>query len=65
MRAEYTGRYPGYVHVDGEGKNQDTDGFDMTLDEAAELWASLPEAIKDAEEAKPDLLPCPHCGAVP
>ena len=62
MRAEYRGYMPGVIHVDAED-SECVKSFRMTLEEATVLWASLSDAIRDAEDAMPDLLPCPHCGS--
>ena len=63
MKAEYTGRYPGMIQItDNNGVCYEVDNFEISTDEARELLASLSQAILDAEEAKPTILPCPFCG---
>lgn len=60
MKAEYTGRYPGMIQItDNNGVCYAVDKIEISMEEARELLASLPQAIMDAEEARPVILPCP------
>lgn len=69
MKAEYTGRYPGIIQItagsmeikipDKSGACFAVDKIEISMEEARELLASLPQAIMDAEEARPVILPCP------
>ena len=66
MKAEYTGRYPGIIQItDNNGVCYEVDSFEISMEEARELMASLPQALMDAEDAMPTILPCPFCGGEP
>lgn len=58
MKACYPGDVPGYIEIDDDGYK-----ITMTLDDAKELRTTLEDAIQKAEDAMPELLPCPFCGS--
>ena len=61
MRAEYSGDWPRSIRIDAPA-SMVLDHFEITLDEARELYESLPNAMLEAEEARPLIFPCPFCG---
>lgn len=57
MKAVYTGACPGYIDIDLGGES-----MTVSMDRARELLTSLEEALREAEDGMPTLLPCPFCG---
>ena len=58
MRASYLGDIPGYIDIDLGGES-----MRVTMTDARELYASLEDALREAEDGMPTLLPCPFCGS--
>ena len=58
MKASYSGKVPGFIdlYVDGEK-------ITVTMESARELYATLEDALREAEDGMPTLLPCPFCGS--
>lgn len=57
MRASYLGDSPGIIDIDLGGES-----MKVTMTDARELYATLEDALREAEDGMPTLLPCPYCG---